>query len=107
MRAPGARHANQFANIAIVVLKQKVRAFTAHWHKAALAGAFNDLVQCQRFRTELAELQEVLTHYAGLLSDLAGVEDLTRIGEGSTLIPAACKAATGSTVLKLFEGRIR
>lgn len=82
MRAPGARHANQFAKIAIVVLNQKVRPFTAHWHKASLAGALNDPAQCQRFRTELAELQVVLTHYAGLLSDLAGVEDLTRIDEG-------------------------
>lgn len=79
MRAPGARHADQFAKIAIVVLNQKVRPFTAHWHKASLAGAFSDAAQCQRFRAELAELQEVLTSYAGVLSDLAGVEDLTRL----------------------------
>ena len=79
MRSPGARHADNFAKIAIVILNQKVRPFTAHWHKAALAGAFKDAAQCQRFRAELTELQQVLTRYAGLLSDLAGVEDLTRL----------------------------
>lgn len=79
MRAPGARHADKFAKIAIVVLNQKVRPFTSYWHKASLDGAFKDAVQCQRFRTELAELQQVLTRYAGVLSDLAGVEDLTRL----------------------------
>jgi hypothetical protein len=79
MRAPGARHANQFAKIAIVILNQQVRPFTSHWHQALLAGAFDDPQQCQRFRAELAALQDTLTRYAGLLSDLAGVEDLTRL----------------------------
>lgn len=79
LRSSGARHADKFAKIAIVVLNQKVRPFTSHWHKAALAGAFDDAVQCQRFRSELGELQAALTSYAGLLSDLAGVEDLTAL----------------------------
>lgn len=79
LRRPGARHADKFAKIAIIVLNQKVRPFTAYWHKAAVAGAFADAAQCRRFRDELAELQEVLTRYAGLLSELAGVEDLTRL----------------------------
>ena len=79
LRASGARHADQFAKVAIVILNQKVRPFTAYWHKAALAGAFNDPALCQRFRIELAELQDVLVRYAGLLSELAGVEDLTRL----------------------------
>ena len=38
LRSSGARHADKFAKIAIVVLNQKVRPFTSHWHKAALAG---------------------------------------------------------------------
>jgi hypothetical protein len=79
MRAPGARHADKFAKIAIVVLNQKVRPFTAYWHKASQAGAFSNTAKCQQFRTELAELQAVLTSYAGVLSELAGVEDLTRL----------------------------
>ena len=79
MRAPGARHADKFAKVGIVILNQKVRPFTAYWHKASLAGAFNDPAQCERFRKELAELQDVLVRYAGVLSELAGVEDLTRL----------------------------
>lgn len=81
LKEPGRRHADKFAKIAIVVLNQKVRPFTACWHQASLAGAFDDPQQCQRFRAELTELQTVLTRYAGLLSDLAGVEDLTKLEE--------------------------
>ncbi|MDM0076915.1 hypothetical protein QTH90_21075 [Variovorax sp. J2P1-59] len=79
LKEPGRRHADKFAKIAIVVLNQKVRPFTAYWHKPSLAGAFDDSKQRERFRAELAELQVVLTHYAGLLSDLADVEDLTKL----------------------------
>lgn len=82
LREPGRRHADKFAKIAIVVLNQKVRPFTAYWHKASLAGAFDDPKQRERFRAELGEVQVVLTHYAGLLSDLAGVEDLTKLEQG-------------------------
>jgi len=81
LRETGGRHAGEFAKIAIVILNQKVRPFTAYWHKASRAGAFDDPAQCQRFRSELADLQRVLTHYAELLSELAGVEDLTRLGQ--------------------------
>ena len=81
MRAPGARHADKFAKVAIVVLNQKVRPFTTFWHKASLAGAFGDPAQCERFRKELAELQDMLVRYAGVLSELAGVEDLTRLDQ--------------------------
>jgi hypothetical protein len=79
LRQPGARHANQFAKVAIVVLNQKVRPFTTKWHKASLACAFNEADACEAFRQELADLQDVLTRYAGVLSELAGVEDLTRL----------------------------
>lgn len=82
LREPGRRHADKFAKIAIVVLNQKVRPFTAYWHKASLVGAFDDPKQRKRFRAELTELQVVLTHYAGLLSELAGVEDLTKLEQG-------------------------
>lgn len=79
LRAPGARHADKFAKVAIVILNQKVRPFTAYWHRASLAGAFDDPEQCRRFRQELVDLQAVLVRYAGVLSDLAGVEDLTKL----------------------------
>lgn len=79
MRAPGRRHADGFAKIAIVVLNQKVRPFTAKWHKLSLAGALQDPGQRSAFRAELASLQQDLRHYAGLLSQMAGVEDLTTL----------------------------
>ena len=66
----------EFAKIAVVVLNQVVRPFTAKWHKESLAGAFNDAAKCKAFRQELEALQQQLSDYAGMLSELAGVEDL-------------------------------
>lgn len=82
LRTTGGRHAREFAKIAIVVLNQKVRPFTAKWHKLALGGAFDGLARCKEFRDELAELQDVLLRYTRLLGSMAGLEandDLTRI----------------------------
>lgn len=79
LKAPGRRGAHEFTKVAIVVLNQKVRPFTAKWHKLSLAGAFKEEAQCIVFRQELAALQEVLVVYARALADLAGVEDLTAL----------------------------
>ncbi len=67
----------QFAKIAIPVLNQIVRPFTAKWHKESLRGAFKDEDRRKEFREELTALQEDLRNYNRLLADLAGVEDLT------------------------------
>lgn len=67
----------QFTKIAVVVLNQVVRPFTAKWHRLSLAGAFQDPKQSTAFRKELVALQENLVKYARLLADVAGVEDLT------------------------------
>lgn len=69
------RHASEFAKIAIVVLNQIVRPFTAKWHKLGLNGAFQDQAQCEVFRLELASLQSDLRKYTALLGNMAGVED--------------------------------
>lgn len=66
-----------FAKLAIPVLNQVVRPFTARWHKPSLAGAFDDPARCQEFRSELATLQTYLRSYTQALADMAGVEDLT------------------------------
>src|SRR5882724_3775645 len=42
-----------FAKIAIPVLNQIVRPFTAKWHRASLAGAFKNKDQCEKFRNDL------------------------------------------------------
>ncbi|MDP1786017.1 MAG: hypothetical protein U1D41_11875 [Nitrosomonas sp.] len=69
----------QFAKIAIVVLNQVVRPFTAKWHRKSQNGAFASPEECQQFRQELQILQTQLRNYTRLLAELAGVEDLTEI----------------------------
>lgn len=73
------RHCEEFAKIAIVVLNQVVRPFTAKWHKESLAGAFDDAARCQEFRNELSALQKQLRSYTKMLADMANVEDLTEL----------------------------
>ena len=63
-------------------VNQVIRPFTAKWHKLSLAGAFDDENECKRFRAELQELQAVLRKYAKMLSNMAGVEDLTALESG-------------------------
>lgn len=67
----------QFSKIAIPVLNQVVRPFTAKWHKESLAGAFDKPDRCKEFRKELEDLQEELRNYNRALAEIAGVEDLT------------------------------
>ena len=70
-----------FTRIAVVVLNQVIRPFTARWHKLSEEGAFNNPENCKEFRQELRELRADLVNYTKLLSDLANVEDLTEIEE--------------------------
>lgn len=71
------RNAIQFSKVAIPVLNQVVRPFTAKWHRESLASAFDDPASCAKFRQELIALQEDLRNYNRLLANIAGVEDLT------------------------------
>lgn len=68
-----------FAKIAIIVLNQIVRPFTARWHKLSEEGAFQDQEQCIIFRKELKELQVNLKSYMGMLAEIAGVEEISSI----------------------------
>ena len=67
----------QFSKVAIPVLNQVVRPFTAEWHRKSLANAFSDPDQRVEFRDSLAVLQTDLRNYNRLLANIAGVEDLT------------------------------
>ena len=67
----------EFTKIAVVVLNQKIRPFTAKWHKKSLAGDFSKVSECKQFRAELSVLQNTLRVYTAMLADMAGVEDLT------------------------------
>lgn len=73
------RHCIEFTKIAIIVLNQIVRPFTAKWHGLLVSGAFEDPAKCEEFRQELVELQRVLRLYTKMLADMAGVEDLTEL----------------------------
>jgi len=73
------RECIQFTKIAVVVLNQIVRPFTAKWHRLALAGAFGDTERKNQFRTELVSVQKDLRNYTRLLAEVAQVEDLTGI----------------------------
>ena len=70
-----------FARIAIIILNQIIRPFTAKWHKLSSSGDFKDKSQCIVFREELNDLQKKLTNYSIMLSKIAGVEDLTKMEE--------------------------
>ena len=69
----------EFTKIAIVVLNQVIRPFTAKWHKLSLAGAFADQARCEEFRIDLGVLQQKLRNYSRMLSEMANVEDLTNL----------------------------
>lgn len=69
----------EFTKIAVVVLNQKIRPFTAKWHRISLSRGFEDPTVCSQFRKELEELQATLRNYTAMLSDMAGVEDLTEL----------------------------
>lgn len=68
-----------FAKIAIIILNQVIRPFTARWHKLADEGAFENKEQCLLFREELKELQLMLGSYMGMLAEIAGVEEISSI----------------------------
>jgi hypothetical protein len=73
------RECAQFTKIAVIVLNQIVRPFTAKWHGLSLAGAFDNAEKQAEFRKDLSALQKDLRNYSRLLAEIAQVEDLTDI----------------------------
>ena len=73
------RNCQEFTKIAIVVLNQIVRPFTAKWHKLSLEGAFESREGCNQFRADLQKIHGTLRVYTKMLADMAGVEDLTAL----------------------------
>ena len=71
----------EFSKIAIPVLNQVVRPFTAKWHRESLSGAFDNKEKCEKFHEELEILQQDLCNYNRLLAEIAEVEDLTDLEE--------------------------
>ncbi len=75
----------EFSKIAIVVLNQVIRPFTAKWHRLSQKAAFDNEIQCNEFRQELKVLQQKLATYTQMLADMAGVEDLTALETNTRL----------------------
>lgn len=75
------RKCESFTKIAVIVLNQVVRPFTAKWHKEKEDGAFSNPEKCTEFRNELTMLQVELRKYTALLADIAGIEDITDIND--------------------------
>lgn len=73
------RQCVEFTKIAVLILNQKIRPFTAKWHKRMIEGGFNKEEIRKEFRTELEALQLILRTYTKMLSDMADVEDLTEL----------------------------
>ncbi len=73
------RNAPAFTKIAVIVLNQIIRPFTAKWHRKQIENAFVSSSECMIFRRELSLLQVELTKYAKMLAELARVEDLTAL----------------------------
>lgn len=69
----------QFTKIAVVVLNQVVRPFTAKWHAKPETSRFSTTEAKHEFREELKEVQTTLYNYTRLLADIAQVEDLTSL----------------------------
>jgi hypothetical protein len=73
------KYSTRFARLAIPILNQIVRPFTARWHRLSLQGAFIDRERRDLFRAELEAIRKELVVYAKALADIAGVEDLTSL----------------------------
>jgi len=80
------RECVQFTKIAVLVLNQIVRPFTARWHPEVLRGGFRGVRGAEKraeFRRELAAVQSALRKYSRALADIAQVEDLTQLDADS------------------------
>ena len=73
------RKCQNFTRVAIIILNQIIRPFTARWHRLSEDGAFEKPEQRAKFREELKTLQIKLGRYAQLLAAIAKVEDMTAL----------------------------
>ena len=64
-----------FSRLAIVILNQIIRPFTAKWHKKSDNRAFSNETNRKEFRKDLKALQEKLIRYTRLLGTVADIEE--------------------------------
>jgi hypothetical protein len=75
------RQCESFTKLAIIILNQRIRPFTAKWHRISVQSGFTEQARCDEFRAELSKLQSVLRVYCRMLADVASVEDITSLEE--------------------------
>jgi hypothetical protein len=76
------RKAEVFSKIAVVILNQKIRPFTAKWHKRITDNLLENPEEKASFRKELEQIQNVVRGYAAMLAKVAGVEDFQKLDQG-------------------------
>ncbi len=72
------KECTEFAKIAIIVVQQVIRPFLARWHKQTSAGALQG-DELEQFTAEFDSFRDSLMKFAGMLANMAGVEDLTHL----------------------------
>lgn len=72
-----------FSKVAVVILNQVIRPFTAKWHPFFEQKTL-DAAAIKEFRDELAALQRNLIAYTHMLADIAGVEDITALEDANS-----------------------
>lgn len=73
----------EFSKVAVVILNQVVRPFTAKWHPLLAQGMIGDVAK-NEFRGELIALQRNLISYTHMLAEIAGVEDITALEDAKS-----------------------
>lgn len=76
------RKAEVFSKVAVVILNQKIRPFTASWHKRVLDNRLEKPEEKALFLRELEQIQNMLRGYAAMLAKVAGVEDFQKLEQG-------------------------
>lgn len=71
----------QFSKVSIVILNQIVRPFTSKWHPRLKENTLDEMAKLS-FRSDLESLQEKLIAYTHMLSEIAGVEDISSLEDG-------------------------
>ncbi len=76
------RECVEFSKVAVVMLNQVVRPFTAKWHPLLVQGTLRDVAK-KEFHGELIAVQGDLIAYTHMLAEIAGVEDITALEDAN------------------------
>lgn len=80
------RKGKAFSKIAIIVLNQVIRPFTAKWHRISQSKEFESYATIQQFRKELSALQNDLRKFVAILAQIAEFDDISfQLSEGASL----------------------